>query len=199
MKIKGMVAVLLIFLTGCASIVGQSVFPVTINSNPSEAKITVTDEHGIQMFNGTTPTTVVLTAGESYFHAKSYTIKFSKFGFGDQITVVKADIDGWYFGNILFGGLIGLLIVDPITGKMWKLPAQAFGNLSALGATPAEAQPSPSPAGTPTQPKPGSPTHGNGGVMPGPKASLKKGTSVLQIASLDQVPKEMRKYLIRIN
>jgi len=31
-------------------------------------------------------------------------------------------LSGWYWGNILFGGLIGVLIVDPITGKMWKLP-----------------------------------------------------------------------------
>jgi hypothetical protein len=35
---------------------------------------------------------------------------------------LTADIDGWYFGNLLFGGLIGILIVDPATGAMWKLP-----------------------------------------------------------------------------
>jgi hypothetical protein len=132
MKYKGFVAIILLstFLTGCCSIVGQSVFPLTVNSNPSGANIAITDEHGTQMYNGTTPTTISLTAGESYFHAKSYQIKFSKPGFADQVTVVRADIDGWYFGNILLGGLIGMLIIDPITGKMWKLPAQAWGNLS---------------------------------------------------------------------
>lgn len=30
-------------------------------------------------------------------------------------------MDGWYFGNILFGGLIGFLIVDPATGAMYTL------------------------------------------------------------------------------
>ena len=121
------------FLSGCCSIVGQSVFPVTVDSNPTGSNITVTDEHGMVMFNGTTPTTITLSAGESYFHAKSYQIKFSKPGYADQVTVLRADIDGWYFGNILFGGLIGMLIVDPITGKMWKLPKEAYGNLSQGG------------------------------------------------------------------
>jgi hypothetical protein len=132
MKFKGIVsvAVLTSFLSGCCSIVGQSVFPVTINSNPSEANVTIADEHGTQMFNGTTPTTITLSAGESYFHAKSYHLTFSKPGYAPQYAEIRADIDGWYFANILFGGLIGMLIVDPITGKMWKLPPQSITNLS---------------------------------------------------------------------
>jgi hypothetical protein len=132
MKFKGIISILVLctFLTGCCSIVGQSVFPVTINSNPPAANITVTDEHGLVMLNGVTPATMVLTAGESYFHAKSYQIKFSKPGYGDQVIVVRGELDGWYWGNILFGGLIGMLIVDPITGKMWKLSPYAIGNLS---------------------------------------------------------------------
>ncbi|WP_174263189.1 CsgG/HfaB family protein [Citrifermentans bemidjiense] len=30
-------------------------------------------------------------------------------------------MNGWYWGNIVFGGVIGLLIVDPATGAMWKM------------------------------------------------------------------------------
>ena len=133
MKIKGMISVLLVtafFLTGCASIVGQSVFPLSINSNPNGANILVTDETGKQMFAGTTPANVTLTAGEAYFHAKKYHITFSKEGYADQYAEVRAEISGWYFGNILFGGLIGLLIVDPLTGKMWKLPKDVNANLT---------------------------------------------------------------------
>ena len=29
---------------------------------------------------------------------------------------------GFAFGNILFGGIIGMVIVAPLTGAMWKLP-----------------------------------------------------------------------------
>ena len=35
--------------------------------------------------------------------------------------MIQADIEGWYFGNFLWGGLIGLLVIDPATGAMWKI------------------------------------------------------------------------------
>lgn len=119
-----------LLLSGCASIVGKDMFPLTINSNPDGANIVIQDESGKKMFAGTTPTTVTLAAGESYFHAKSYHITFSKPGYAEQYAEVKAEISGWYFGNILLGGLIGMLIVDPITGKMWKLPPNVTVDLS---------------------------------------------------------------------
>jgi hypothetical protein len=37
---------------------------------------------------------------------------------------VDSRINGWYVGNIVFGGLIGWLIVDPLTGAMWALDAE---------------------------------------------------------------------------
>lgn len=128
-----LVAVLLVTvvcLTGCATIVGKDVFPVTINSNPDGANILIVDEKGRKMYTGTTPSTVTLAAGESYFHAKTYTITFSKQGYTDQYATVKATLSGWYFGNILFGGIIGILIVDPISGKMWKLQSDVTANLT---------------------------------------------------------------------
>ena len=125
------ILVITVFISGCASIVGQRNFPVTINSNPSGASYVVQDENGMEMFSGTTPTTISLRAGESYFHPKIYDIIFKKAGYADQHTCVRAEISGWYFGNFLFGGLIGFLIVDPLTGKMWKLPtAITTGNLT---------------------------------------------------------------------
>jgi len=38
-------------------------------------------------------------------------------------------MSGWYWGNILIGGLIGMLVVDPLTGAMYKLPDGANANL----------------------------------------------------------------------
>ena len=165
MKTKLMIAVLVlptILLTGCASIVGKDVFPLTINSNPDGASIIIQDERGKKVFTGTTPTTVTLNAGESYFHAKSYNITFSKPGYAEQYVEVKATLSGWYFGNILFGGLIGLLIVDPISGKMWKLPTDVSADLSQ-------------------------------------KVSLNQNQPTLKILTLEQVPKDLRKNLVRIN
>ncbi|MDR1896957.1 MAG: hypothetical protein LBR10_09235, partial [Prevotellaceae bacterium] len=33
-------------------------------------------------------------------------------------------IDGWYFGNLLLGGWPGMLIIDPLTGAMWKIESR---------------------------------------------------------------------------
>jgi hypothetical protein len=34
---------------------------------------------------------------------------------------LDSSLSGWYFGNIIFGGLLGMLIVDPLTGAMYNL------------------------------------------------------------------------------
>ena len=34
---------------------------------------------------------------------------------------VSSSLNGWYWGNILVGGLIGMLIVDPISGAMYEI------------------------------------------------------------------------------
>ncbi len=128
-RIAGLL-VMAISLAGCASIVGKNMYPVTINSHPDDATIVITDENGKQMYKGKTPTTITLSSGEAYFHPKRYTITFSRDGYEDQTTEIKAGISGWYFGNIIFGGLIGLLIVDPLTGKMWNLPTETTVNLA---------------------------------------------------------------------
>ena len=65
---------------------------------------------------------VTLSARGGFFTPAKYQVEFSKKGGPTQTVPLTADIDGWFFGNILFGGLIGILIVDPATGAMWKLP-----------------------------------------------------------------------------
>lgn len=51
---------LAMMLSGCATIVGSKTQTVTINSQPSAAKITITDETGHAVYVGSTPTSVTL-------------------------------------------------------------------------------------------------------------------------------------------
>ena len=37
---------------------------------------------------------------------------------------VECKLNGWYFGNLIIGGLIGMLIVDPATGAMYRLESK---------------------------------------------------------------------------
>jgi hypothetical protein len=45
-------------------------------------------------------------------------------GYKTHTVTLESNVSGWYVGNILFGGLIGMLIVDPITGAMYTLSPQ---------------------------------------------------------------------------
>jgi hypothetical protein len=112
---------LLLLGCGCASIVSKSSYPVMMSCDPPGAKVTVKDEDDVLVFTGTAPSSVVLKAGGAYFDGYNYSFTFEKEGYVPQVVYLRSKIDPWYFGNIVFGGLIGLCIIDPLTGSMMKL------------------------------------------------------------------------------
>ncbi|GAM60695.1 hypothetical protein JCM19232_3637 [Vibrio ishigakensis] len=122
-------ASVLMATTGCASIVSDSQYTMAITSSPDDAIFTITNENGQVVSKGHTPSTISLDASNGFFDGADYTIKYHKDGYEDSIVTVSSSVDGWYVGNILFGGFIGLLIVDPATGAMWKLPKTASQSL----------------------------------------------------------------------
>lgn len=114
-----------IFLfSSCASIVSKSSYPITINSAPSEAKIVIKDKKGIEIFSGQTPATLKLKAGSGFFGKARYQVTFTKNGYDTKTVPVEFKLDGWYFGNLLLGGVLGMLIIDPATGAMYKLETE---------------------------------------------------------------------------
>lgn len=125
MKILKLTAAIatLSLITGCASIVGDKEETVTIKSSPKDANITITDERSEEIYSGNTPTTVQLQKSDgSYFGGKTYSVKLTKDGYKPHTTQIGSSPSGWYIGgNIVFGGLIGWLIVDPLTGAMYNL------------------------------------------------------------------------------
>ena len=109
-------------LVGCATIMGKSA-PETLNirSTPDQANVVITDESGTKIFEGKTPTSLPLEKKKGFFSGKKYEVKILKEGYSEKIITVDTKVGGWYIGNLLFGGVIGLLIVDPATGAMWTL------------------------------------------------------------------------------
>ena len=142
----------------------KSIYPVTFDSNPTGANIVITDKSGNRMFEGRTPATLTLSASRGFFQPAVYHIEASMQGYGTGRTTLSAGLDGWYIGNILFGGLIGMLIVDPATGAMWKLDDRIVVNLGAQTA-----------------------------------ALLEDAERALHIVTIDQIPNQYRRYLIRVN
>lgn len=117
-----LVTLSLFLLSGCASIVSKSKYPVIISSNPEGADITIANGIGRTVYSGKTPTTVTLKAGAGYFKGENYTVTFKREGYATHSAQIERGLDGWYIaGNIFIGGLLGWLVVDPITGAMWTL------------------------------------------------------------------------------
>ena len=95
--------------TSCATIVSGSKQNVKFSSNPSTATIFI-DEVEV----GKTPFEIKLARKSEH----SVMIKLD--GYQTYETKLTKKFNAWYIGNILFGGLIGI-IIDPITGAMYNL------------------------------------------------------------------------------
>ena len=107
--------------SSCATIFGHSTYPVSVNSTPSGATVSITDKKGKEVYKGASPAIVNLKSSAGFFAKAEYQVKISSTGYAEQIIPVNFNLNGWYFGNILIGGLIGMLVIDPATGAMWKL------------------------------------------------------------------------------
>lgn len=116
------------FIIGCATIIGKGgTETLNINSAPEQADVVIIDEAGNKIFETKTPTSLPLEKKRGYFKGKKYTVKISKAGYAEQIVTVNTRVGGWYIGgNLIFGGLIGWLIVDPLTGAMWTLDTRVI-------------------------------------------------------------------------
>lgn len=122
----------------CASIVKGGSQKIFINSSPSEAVVKVKDQNGNGIVNSATPATLTLAKGDGYFGSASYSIEISKPGFQTQYVTLTGSMNGWYIlGNIVLGGLIGWLIIDPISGAMWTMSPEGV-NVSLAGEQPAK-------------------------------------------------------------
>lgn len=127
----------LLFCSSCASIVSESVYPVRIDTNPSGVRYEVQDQLGFTVTNGRTPAVIPLEASDGFFSRGKYKLLcYAENGEVATTTPILAKLDPWYFGNILFGGPIGFLIVDPATGAMWKLPQNMVINMPATAKIP---------------------------------------------------------------
>lgn len=109
-------------LSGCASIVSGGPQTLAVMSSPSGANCEVIDVRtGNTLVKTTTPDTLTLRRDAGFFRAAKYRVRISRDGYLPHEAQLDAGLNGWYFGNLLFGGLPGLLLVDPATGAMWRI------------------------------------------------------------------------------
>jgi hypothetical protein len=127
-----------VLLAGCASIIKGGEQGVSIGSNPTDATVTIHDlRTNREVFASHTPATVTLKRGAGYFKGSRYRVTVEKPGYTKSEVLVEGSVNGWYIGgNLIFRGLIGYLIVDPLTGGMFTLqPEEVDTQLSKLSAS----------------------------------------------------------------
>ena len=111
--------------SNCATIVSKSIYPVSIYTNPRNGQVSITDKKGKEIYKGTSPAVVKLKSGAGFFSKAEYQVRLSSPGYVDKVIPVTFKLNEWYFGNIIFGGLIGMIIVDPASGAMWRIDKYA--------------------------------------------------------------------------
>jgi hypothetical protein len=107
---------------GCATIIKGPNQNIPFSTDPEGAKVSVFDANGMRISEGTTPITLSLKRGNGYFKSAEYRVVFEAPGYQKKEVWISGSMEVWYVaGNLLVGGLIGWLVVDPLTGAMWHL------------------------------------------------------------------------------
>lgn len=117
MKIQAFVAVAIVgaAVSGCATIISGSGQDIAVNSSPVEgAECVLHNSEG---------TWRLTTPGKTHVDKSKSDIRLtcSKAGYQDTAQVVPSGLEGWTFGNIVLGGLIGFG-VDASTGAINDYP-----------------------------------------------------------------------------
>lgn len=102
---------------GCATITKGGDQTVTITSDPPGAACTLSREGGVIAAVPQTPGSIQIDKDKD-----TITVSCKKEGYFEMIQPMEAAFQGMTFGNILFGGLIGVA-VDGMSGAMHQYPA----------------------------------------------------------------------------
>lgn len=114
-------AVVSTLLSGCATIVNNGLRSLPVASTPPGATVSIYDRSGKEVSKQTTPFIASLPSKYHYFGGQRYRLVFDMAGYQKSEIMVLPKVSGWYWGNLLFGGLLGMLVIDPATGAMYNL------------------------------------------------------------------------------
>ena len=99
---------------GCGAIMHGGHQQVVFETSPAGATVTVVDALGMSNGSCETPCSLDLK------RKKEYRVTISKPGFSSVDMEIDRKTDGWIWGNILLGGIIGL-VVDFTSGSAYRL------------------------------------------------------------------------------
>lgn len=107
--IAGLLCISTLALSACGTIVHGTTQQFAVTSEPPGATVEI---DGVDQ--GETPLTTEVG------RKNKHTLRLALDGYQPEEMIINRTVSGWVFGNIIFGGLIGLA-VDATTGGMYKL------------------------------------------------------------------------------
>jgi hypothetical protein len=117
-------------VVSCATVRQSVPEPVTITSEPPDARVTITDLRSHQrLLQASTPVIAPLARHAGYMRPARYQVVVEKPGYQPYVLLLQAELEHKYFGNFVAGGPLGLLVSDPLTGAMYALPSRVHAVL----------------------------------------------------------------------
>lgn len=107
-----LVLIICFAMTSCATIVDGGSKYVSVNVNPENAKIYVNSNRGERYVRQGSFNLAVND------RRAVYTLRVELPNYHSEEIIIKKGLNGWVFGNIVFGGPIGF-IIDFATGNIW--------------------------------------------------------------------------------
>ena len=117
----------MVLVTGCASVISDNNYDVKISTNAPKATVTVRKlSTGVVLSQGKAPLVVYLKPGDGFLTSASYQVEVKDDATREKQTqIINARFNGWFLGNFIFGGIIGMA-VDGATGAMYYLDKQYY-------------------------------------------------------------------------
>jgi hypothetical protein len=123
-------------LPGCASIINGRHAEVAVTSIPANAHVAIRDDRGMEVASFHTPGVARLRRNRRYFLPAKHTATISAPGYAPAQMPITSGPSPWLIGNIVFGGIPGLL-VDGATGGAWQpSPSSIHQDLVSLSGRP---------------------------------------------------------------
>lgn len=111
-------------LSACGSIMHGTSQSLGISSSPTDATVTIDGGD-----RGKTPLIATLSRKDNHI------IRIAMQGYAPFEATVTRKVSGWVWGNLVFGGIVGLA-VDAMSGGLYALtPEQVSGQLTKQGAS----------------------------------------------------------------
>lgn len=118
--------------TSCATVLSRNKYSVPVRSEPSGAYYRISDLKGKTIQEGVTPDIAQLKAHGGYFKRGIYRVDLTLPEHEPTYTYITARVDGWYWVNLVVFPMVGMIVVDPLSGSMYTLRKQMVYELLPL-------------------------------------------------------------------